>query len=514
MSTATQLPEESSSHSATSLCAQAQLADGILSPAPKWAPGVRHTGHGLFAVRSFRKGEIIGQFGGRLVAAEAIDDYVREVGNFGLQVHPNWYVCPGSAEEISQHGTIRHSCAPNVGLSDALTLVTMRDIVASQETHVEFLIDYAMTGLPATSFFSCVCGAPACRGEVTGDDWRIKELQLAYRGYFPPFKARLIEPGTGTACALTAALDNLPRAGGPRTLAACYDALLFDAMGVLINESGALPGAAHVLARLNTLGQPYYIVTNISSGSDHTILNRLRDAGLPIPSVDRIVSAGGVVRQRIRKELKDGRIVAYLGCASIAHEIFGEHSHLCCAETAETFDTLLVLDDEGFDFKQAADRILSVFQRKLVETREMPSLISANADVIYPGKKRSLVFGPGIILPMLAAGLAPFGAPRISAEVMGKPGSAIFEECISRAKSHRLLMVGDQIETDVKGAKAVGLDSLLVSTGLGSYGGLHQDIDSSPDYVANNLYQIFDGSLLPGLRRQPFNGSDQRVVMR
>ncbi|BCM17704.1 HAD-IIA family hydrolase [Mesorhizobium sp. J8] len=288
--------------------------------------------------------------------------------------------------------------------------------------------------------------------------------------------------------------DRLPAPQCPSSaLANCYEAILFDATGTLISENTALPGAADLLAALNVLGPPYYIVTNISSGSNEAIFTRLCRAGLPIPAVDRIVSAGGVARRRVLEELASGRQVSYLGSAHAAHQVFGQHPNLHCADIGETFDTLVVLDDEGFDFKRAADHILSTFQCRLVELGEMPRLIIANADKIYPNGQGSLVFGPGIIGPMLQAGLAPFGAPPITAEFMGKPGRAIFEESIARAGTDRLLMVGDQIDTDIKGAKAAGLDAVLVSTGFN--GRVCEEENSAPDYVAKSLLQIFDGSL-------------------
>ncbi|MES0173986.1 HAD-IA family hydrolase [Mesorhizobium sp. M0006] len=333
------------------------------------------------------------------------------------------------------------------------------------------------------------------------------EARVVRHGYSPPSKARAVQPGTESACPQTAALESPP----PQTLADCYDAILFDATGVLISENEALPGAADILARLNASGQPYYIVTNISSGSEETILGRLRGAGLPIPAVDRIVSAGGVARHRVLEELAAGRLVSYVGSAHAAHDIFGKHPNLHCADTVETFDTLVVLDDEGFDFKRVADHILSTFQRKLIETGEMPHIIAANADIIYPSKNGTLVFGPGIIGPMLQAGLAPFGAPPISAEIMGKPGRAIFEECISRAGTDRLLMIGDQVDTDIKGAKAAGLDALLVATGLNNGGELRQDENGAPDYVAKNLGQIFDGSLFADLRSAMHSSTTEQV---
>ncbi|MER9690284.1 HAD-IA family hydrolase [Mesorhizobium sp. M0139] len=333
------------------------------------------------------------------------------------------------------------------------------------------------------------------------------EVRAVHHGCFTPSQASAVEPRTETGCPLTVA----PESPTPQTLADWYDAILFDATGVLISENEALPGAADILARLNTSGQPYYIVTNISSGSVETICARLCGAGLPIPAVDRIVSAGGVARRRVLEELGAGRLVSYVGSAHAAHDIFGTHPNLHCADAAETFDTLVVLDDAGFDFKRAADNILSTFQRRLIETGEMPRMIAANADIIYPGKNGSLVFGPSIIGPMLQAGLAPFEAPPISVEIMGKPGRAIFEECIARAGTDRLLMVGDQVDTDIRGAKAAGLDALLVTTGLNNGGQLRRDENGAPDYVAESLSQIFDGSLCPHLRSAKHSSTTNQV---
>ncbi|UVC15368.1 SET domain-containing protein-lysine N-methyltransferase [Mesorhizobium onobrychidis] len=122
-----------------------QLPEKILPPAGKWAPeavkmqrSVDPTGHGLFAIRSVRKGEIIVRFGGRLDPADHIDAYVAKAGKFGHQAHPRWYGCPENADEISRIGAINHSCEPNVGLSD--TLVAMQHIIASKEGPVELLI--------------------------------------------------------------------------------------------------------------------------------------------------------------------------------------------------------------------------------------------------------------------------------------------------------------------------------------------------------------------------------------
>ncbi|MES2855324.1 MAG: HAD hydrolase-like protein, partial [Bdellovibrionota bacterium] len=57
---------------------------------------------------------------------------------------------------------------------------------------------------------------------------------------------------------------------------------------------------------------------------------------------------------------------------------------------------------------------------------------------------------------------------RIKTEVIGKPSTYLFELALSSsdvAKS-RVVMIGDQLATDILGANNSGIDSCLVGTGL------------------------------------------------
>lgn len=55
-----------------------------------------------------------------------------------------------------------------------------------------------------------------------------------------------------------------------------YDVLLLDAYGVLVHSSGALPGAAEFIERLNQLGRSYYVLTNDASKLPMTAATRYR----------------------------------------------------------------------------------------------------------------------------------------------------------------------------------------------------------------------------------------------
>jgi hypothetical protein len=51
---------------------------------------------------------------------------------------------------------------------------------------------------------NCQCGAAACRGTVTGRDWRLPQLQHAYSQHWSPplldrINAENASPGTGNS---------------------------------------------------------------------------------------------------------------------------------------------------------------------------------------------------------------------------------------------------------------------------------------------------------------------------
>jgi hypothetical protein len=61
----------------------------------------------------------------------------------------------------------------------------MRDIRAGEElTH-----DWAMMDDDDDYAVECKCGAPNCRGRLTGKDWQRPELQKRYAGYFSAYLA-------------------------------------------------------------------------------------------------------------------------------------------------------------------------------------------------------------------------------------------------------------------------------------------------------------------------------------
>jgi hypothetical protein len=65
----------------------------------------------------------------------------------------------------------------------------MREIAAGEA----ITFDYAMSDTKAIFAFDCWCGSAKCRKQISGDDWRLADLQERYSGWFAPHVARLIK---------------------------------------------------------------------------------------------------------------------------------------------------------------------------------------------------------------------------------------------------------------------------------------------------------------------------------
>lgn len=136
-------------------------------------------GRGLFAIAPIRQGEIVAIKGGYVFTRQKLQEIAKSLGPAEIPIADGFFIGPLSPHE-REGGMIfsNHSCDPNLGVQGQIVFVALRDIQAGEElTH-----DWAMTD-DDTYEMVCHCGAPHCRGVVTGQDWRRKDLQEKYGNY-------------------------------------------------------------------------------------------------------------------------------------------------------------------------------------------------------------------------------------------------------------------------------------------------------------------------------------------
>jgi SET domain-containing protein len=143
--------------------------------------------YGLFATEPIHKGELLTMWGGRVVDYDEYNQLTPFLKSHGLQIWDNLFQVPLLEGDPADY--FNHSCNPNAGFNTPISLVTMREIAAGEE----LCFDYAMSEDNHFDEFPCGCGADTCRGQVTGKDWQLLELQYRYDGYFSPYLQARIE---------------------------------------------------------------------------------------------------------------------------------------------------------------------------------------------------------------------------------------------------------------------------------------------------------------------------------
>lgn len=140
-------------------------------------------GRGLFAKGPIAKDEIVAVKGGHIISRQTLDELGPRLGPAEIQIADDLFICP--IDEGEREGSMifsNHSCEPNIGPSGQIVFVAMREIESGEElTH-----DWAMTDDDDSSTV-CRCGAPTCRGTITGKDWQRPELRQRYGNYFSAY---------------------------------------------------------------------------------------------------------------------------------------------------------------------------------------------------------------------------------------------------------------------------------------------------------------------------------------
>jgi len=110
-----------------------------------------HRGLGVRALRGFSEGDVIHRFTGKV--SEQIDLH-------SLQVDARRHIT-----DTRYAGYLTHGCDPNAFLDmRGFTVVAHRDIAPGEI----LTVDYGATEDRLHRQFPCACGAPNCRGWITG----------------------------------------------------------------------------------------------------------------------------------------------------------------------------------------------------------------------------------------------------------------------------------------------------------------------------------------------------------
>lgn len=147
-------------------------------------------GRGLFTTETIAKDETVIIFGGYIFTDIDILKGRADVRTLTRIDEKTWFGNRADSELGAEY-FINHSCEPNLWYSDEVTLVAREPIPLG----AEITIDYG------TEIFepdwrlkdACNCHSHACRTQITGNDWKLPELQRKYAGHYAPYLNKKID---------------------------------------------------------------------------------------------------------------------------------------------------------------------------------------------------------------------------------------------------------------------------------------------------------------------------------
>lgn len=268
-----------------------------------------------------------------------------------------------------------------------------------------------------------------------------------------------------------------------------YDGLLLDASGVLYDESGPLPGAAALVARLRREERPWLVVSNSSARTPEHAAAHFRRLGIEVPD-DRVLLSASLLPAYFEERDLAGRPCVVLGPPDSVE--MARRAGAALVQAGDDAAVVVIGDEAGYDFVPTVDRVLTALVHRLDRGDDV-ALVVPNPDRSYPKGGGALGFTSGAIADLVEGVLADrygLDAPRFVP--LGKPTPRPFEAACARLGTRELCMVGDQIATDVKGALAAGLDAALIFTGLADEAAVERS-PVQPTWLLESLATGFGG---------------------
>jgi HAD superfamily hydrolase (TIGR01450 family) len=280
------------------------------------------------------------------------------------------------------------------------------------------------------------------------------------------------------------------------------DVVLADLDGVVYAGAGALPHAVESLNRVAEKRRVGYI-TNNASRTDASVAGHLTELGLSVAANDVVTSPQAAMR-----------LLATMVPAPATLLIVGGEGLVVEAEKAG-YRVTRSADDapdavvQGFAPEVAwTDLAEAAFALKVPEDEGGIPWIATNSDWTIP-RERGVAPGNGTLVSAVHTAVGRL------ATVAGKPEVPIFEEAIARFDAKKTLFIGDRLDTDIMGAARVGIDSVLVLTGIDRPKHILAAPEGSrPTYILSDLRELHEP--YPNIERRngavTVNGATVRVA--
>jgi HAD superfamily hydrolase (TIGR01459 family) len=239
-------------------------------------------------------------------------------------------------------------------------------------------------------------------------------------------------------------------------LASSYDVLLCDVWGVVHNGEVSFSDACEALMRARAQGKVVIFITNAPRPGD-SVTRQIDRLHVPREAYDGIVSSGDVTRDVIVH--RKGQSICHIGPERDLPIFKDLPVTFAPLESADYIVCSGLYDDETEKPEDYRARLDIALKRKLF-------MVCGNPDLVVE-RGSEMVYCAGSIADLYAT----MGGDVLYA---GKPYRPIYELALAKAEAalgrkadmKRVIAIGDSVRTDLKGARAFGIDMLFIAAGI------------------------------------------------
>jgi len=270
-----------------------------------------------------------------------------------------------------------------------------------------------------------------------------------------------------------------------------FQAVLLDLDGTLTSGGDLLPGADQLVHSFIENEVPFLALTNDCGNSHEEKSQLLKSHQIPL-NADRIVSCGDGIRNYVRNRDLEGSTFFLLG--HLGTPCYGEAAGLRILRDPNQISecTGILMGDILDPFKPD----LEVIFNYLIDHPDYPVVV-ANPDPYAPYEGGYLRIESGAVVRFLAWLLKQHGN-HLDPVFLGKPHRAIFQFALESLENQflfagglnpsRVLMLGDSLQSDIRGANGAGLSSALILTGITREVHLKSlSPEEMPSYIFRNM---------------------------
>lgn len=239
---------------------------------------------------------------------------------------------------------------------------------------------------------------------------------------------------------------------GLKALCGHFDLAIFDLWGVIHNGLTAFPAAINAVEEMRNSGCETVFLSNAPRPRTH-VRQQLSAMGVPQILTNHIVTSGGLARDAVRENWTGAKLY-HLGPREDHNTISGLD-----VTQVENPDEADIIFATGLDYRDVEQH--RTWLRGAAEN-QVPFLCANPDRVVHVGER--LYLCAGAVADLYAEMDGPvhwFGKPTASALL-----SCAAEAGITPPQKHRVIMIGDSLQTDIAGAKAAGYASALVTSGI------------------------------------------------